>query len=719
MTSSHVLFEADVVIMLDRSVRINADLVEFDRKTNTVHAQPTAGSWVVIQTEELTMLAREVFIDATKSTMRATELKIHTAQGRIAAAKAERCENGDWLLTSIQFTACQKDYPHWSFAARRGCLHKNYLIKVSGITFSVGVVPVCCFPLAFFSLHATKSSSGFVFPKLYFDKKGTFGIKTEYYMDLGNRTDNTVGLFYRHKRGVIASDEFRWAAAPDELLHVTGKISQEWDSWIERHGKILKGNDTNYLFKADYLQPMTIGSLPVQSIVAVDLGSDKGIEYRFYNELNAVDDTFENWWIMRYHNDRYQLQGGCESDRVRQSRFTPQAGSPGALIETINNVTVTRIAPVDYASTAFPLARQLSYGHNFYGDYCDAYDESKRKRYDAESVLTDVQRLFHMRHSTLRFGYAGRAQTTFSLAGTQISAALLPQLQVRSAIKPEAELVEITYSKRPLHQVFMGAGVEWTLPEIQSDSFFLQPQFSWKYVPQLHQDHWYWMDKRDHVYAANTLASSCRFNWIGDDRFTTLLLSQGFNCGSSVDLFPLEKNPYERHLLPLELRFEQWYSNLFVSSEQLFSWKNSTLLQLITTIGVDYAGFSCALSHLYQHPALQQQAKLFSDVPHFLLVNVHLPLGKNLQAQYEGTYYASINNGFFDFRSVKPLGHGAYLSYRADCWALMFGYEEKRYKRCGNWESEQAFVVSFKLESLGSFAKKFKRPPLISDDEGS
>lgn len=720
VTPNQLEFIGDVVITADNKVRINAEKVFVDRTTNSIHVPPVEGSWIIIQTDDATMLARQLFINADSAEMKAHELKVHTAQGRISARSAECRTNGDWQMNDILFTACQEDYPHWSFAARRGCLHKKFLVRVSGISFMVGKVPIIFFPLVMFSLNSATSTSGFFFPKMYFDKNGFAGIKSEYYMDLGARCDNTVGLYYRHRLGIIASDELRWANSPEELFTINAKVSREWDSWIERDGKIVRGGDTNYLIKGKYLQPLNFGSVPVQSLVFLDLGSDKGIEYRFYNELNAVDNTFENFWILRHATNQYQLQGGCESERVRQSRFSQPLGPGTPLQEKINNLTVTRVAPLDYSSAYYPLNKWISYSQDCFVDYCDLRETEKLKMYDNQARLQEVRDLAHVNKGAMRFGYVGRAQCAYAIGSNHVVATLSPNLHLRSSLQSnnEPDPLALSSSSRPQQHAFVSGGVEWNFSELNWNRVFVQPQLSWSFVPQVKQDHWFWMDKYDRVYPSNVIAASTRCNYAGDDdSFSSLMVSQGVNCGSSVDLLPLVRNPYQRHMLPLTVRFEHSRDSLYLSCEQLLSWKHGTLLQLTTTVGLERESYNLSLSYLYQHPAFQRQCKLLSDVPHFLLCSITVPLGSKIQAQYESVFYADIKDKFFRLNRIRPLCQNVYLSYRSDCWAVLLGYEEKRYKRCGKWQSEQAFVFSFKLESLGSFAKKFKRPPMMNEEE--
>ena len=70
---------------------------------------------------------------------------------------------------------------------------------------------------------------------------------------------------------------------------------------------------------------------------------------------------------------------------------------------------------------------------------------------------------------------------------------------------------------------------------------------------------------------------------------------------------------------------------------------------------------------------------------------------------------------------ITPLIHRVRLDYSGHCWGFYIGFEQKKFNEYGNTRNERAIVFSFRLDSLGSFAKKFKRIPelLQVGSEGS
>jgi hypothetical protein len=115
---------------------------------------------------------------------------------------------------------------------------------------------------------------------------------------------------------------------------------------------------------------------------------------------------------------------------------------------------------------------------------------------------------------------------------------------------------------------------------------------------------------------------------------------------------------------------------------------------------------------LYQKPTTQVQRELLSDIPLFLMFGVTLPLGKHTQLHCDSSFY-STRSVFPLWHKVRPLSHRIRLDYDGHCWGVSLGFEEKRYRQYGNWKSEHAFSMSLRLDSLGSFTKRFKRPVVL------
>ena len=117
--------------------------------------------------------------------------------------------------------------------------------------------------------------------------------------------------------------------------------------------------------------------------------------------------------------------------------------------------------------------------------------------------------------------------------------------------------------------------------------------------------------------------------------------------------------------------------------------------------------------YLFQHESFRQKRDLLSHIPHFVLFGLAVPLGKHAMIRYDGQFYSEKGSKFLGFTKLRPLIHRLQLEYNGHCWGLAVGYEEKKYRDFGNDKRERAIVLSLRFDSLGSFAKKFKRPEII------
>jgi hypothetical protein len=112
---------------------------------------------------------------------------------------------------------------------------------------------------------------------------------------------------------------------------------------------------------------------------------------------------------------------------------------------------------------------------------------------------------------------------------------------------------------------------------------------------------------------------------------------------------------------------------------------------------------------LYQKTSVQRERELLSDIPFFLMFGITVPFGDRAQLHCDSSFY-SRRSIFPLWHKLSPLSHRIRLDYNGHCWGAALGFEEKRYRQYGNWKSEHAFSLSLRLDSLGSFTKRFKRP---------
>jgi hypothetical protein len=233
----------------------------------------------------------------------------------------------------------------------------------------------------------------------------------------------------------------------------------------------------------------------------------------------------------------------------------------------------------------------------------------------------------------------------------------------------------------------------------------------WEYLPKFAQRNWYHLDKFDYAYPKNQLACVIRNNWDTDNAHFNFDVKQAYDFYSAQDWFCLRRGVKQRHLLPLRYDLGCDHQNFHIGMSQEYDWGNFELLQSEINLGIMVNRVQCGIGYLFQKPQLQERRRLLSNIPHFVLVNFSVPLGAEMTLGYDGQFYASKRSSFFHFDGITPLIHRIRLEYDGHCWGWSVGFEEKKYKEYGIGRTERALVFAFRLDSLGSFAKKFRKVP--------
>jgi hypothetical protein len=199
--------------------------------------------------------------------------------------------------------------------------------------------------------------------------------------------------------------------------------------------------------------------------------------------------------------------------------------------------------------------------------------------------------------------------------------------------------------------------------------------------------------------------------WREGDFDIDLRLSQGYEFYSKNDIFPLNRCYNQEHLTPFQIFLSCSYNDCFsMHLLQEYSWKSLSLMQSEIAAVFSLNKYDFYLSYLYQKRALQRDRELVSDVPVFAVAGFTVPIGKHIQIHYDGSFYSRDRHAFPGFGGARPLLNRFKFNYDGHCWGVSFGFEEKRYRQYGKWKSERAITLSLSLESIGSFAQRFRRP---------
>lgn len=727
-----VLFLGDAEVLLDYKIHIFADQIELDKEDRTIVATSDADGFVKLENPDFLMLAEEIRLNLTDRTGMAKNLKIHVKEGFLSSAKAQKIDDQTWKMEHIKYTSCDRATPHWAFTAHQAMLYKNSVLKASGLLFKIGGIPVFAFPGLVFPLQ-NRAGSGFLTPRLSFDAELGFGFRQEYYSFLGPHCDTTIGFYLVEKKGFILSDEFRWAKSPDNFLIANSHYTKEWRALLEKKGKIVSATDKHYWIQGKYFQPCSLGSLNLQNLVQFDFGTDKRVGYHFLNDEEKVEDSFCNSATVRYRNKRNLAEFSVYTERSLRRQFVDcqeEEDFCAALLSDIfdcedddvkkrereEKVTVSYVPRYEWGISYYKILPHLFYRHDVVLDFAHLERRDIERFYINDSVESVRRVAPDVDVDTFRFLYAGSFRSSMKFLDQSILFFLRPELHLRSNVK-ESELHN-SHCK-----AFFSTGVEWAFPErmlASSDcrySHYIQPLIRWNYRKKFNQDHWHYIDKFDRIYPENRVEFVLQNNWQLDTFDLDIHLCQGYDVYNNSEIFPLRRCYNQKHLSPLRILAavssdKSSSTHVGLQLNQEYSWNNMSLLQAELTALFSWKKYDFFIAYLYQKEQLQKDRELLSDVPVFAKIGCTVPVAKGLLLHYNGNFFSKCRHTLPFFNAVHPLYQSVYLNYDGHCWGITLGFEEKRYRQYGKWKSERAITLSLRLESIGSFAQKFRRPQI-------
>jgi len=738
--NNFVILEGQVEILIDKKLHMWADRVVIDKTKQTLQAESNIDSTIIIEDENFLVLADKFFLNIALKTGYADNLRLHVEEGYFSAHKAEKLNDADWQLQDMVYTACDAEHTHWKIKARKAVVHGSYFVKASGIVFNVGCLPVFGLPSFAFPIQG-RSKSGFLIPHFAFDYEYGFGIKQEYYKYFSPHCDTTLGVDWRDRKGVVFFDEFRWARAPENFTQAYGQYAVLRRQYAERHDQIVKTTQHPYWINAkDYrLFSKAFDSADINTLTRIDFGTNKQIGYHFFNSTHDVDDTFANSGIARVYYPKNVINFTVETSKVSRKYFfehfsnqwpddvtnaAQTASKPLSVVKELEDrADVSPLPHVEWNTAFKHFGNLLLYRHDLFLDQM-LYRQWQFEQIYVNSVLAHQEKPFPLSKADLiRFLYRGYLGQTVSVAHNTLSIAMQPTFQCTSMLKERykasGNVIEHPFLNNGAYRFFLNYGAEWALPEgttFTNDglySYTIQPRFTWNFLPKFYQDHWYYIDHWDRTYPQNQLACTIRNYWDINQTQFTFDLKQGYDFYKQADIFPLRRATKQRHLLPLGYNFSCINNNFYVGLNQEFEWGDFDLLQSEISLGLTVNKVLFNTGYLFQKHTLQDSRQLLSNIAHFVTLNIAIPLSNSITVGYDGQFYASQRSSIFFFDGIAPLIHRIRLDYNGHCWGMYIGYEEKKYKEYGIGRNERAIVFTFRLDSLGSFAKKFRRTPLL------
>lgn len=741
-----VTLSGDVEIFIDNNLHIWADKVNIDKEKKLLVAKKMdtglfqTGA-VVIESQDLFILADQFSFDLNKKTALVKNIRVHVSEGYILANEAKKVDEDRWIMNNIVFTPCDAHVPHWSIYAKSAVLYKNYLVKIAGILFKAGEVPFFALPYMVLPLQK-RSESGFLLPKLSYDNDLGFGIRQEFYWSIAPRCDSTIGVDWRENKGLAFIDEFRWARSEESFTLINLRYALEKDAFVKKKDRIEKDTDKRYWIDGrDYRRFKKLSGKKIHSLLRVDFGSDKKIGYQFFDNFLRVDDTFYNSAILRCINNYDVLTFYFDSNQTTKSKFINLSDFEQKDIlrilpdeekeyidssqkEIEDKVTVFVLPHFEWNNVFHKIGKKVLFRQDFFLDHVFSREKKQDKYYVNSKVIKEGDLFSLDKVDSFRLFHNTDLQAYMKLKDQAFLFYLDSNFQIRTnlkdrSLKAKTNVLEGSFFDGGAYRFFLNGGAQWIMSELffeqnNNNYYYLQPSFKWDFLPKFKQDHWYYSDKWDRFYPTNKLEFNLKNNWCVDDVLIDLNISQGIDFYNKEDRFYLNRCPSQQHLLPLDIELSVDCDVVDLFFKQEYEWKNLQLLSTQFNLSFNLKDFKFYFATVYQHEKLQGVRGLFSDISNFLILSLTVPLVKNAKLYYEGQFYSHKKSSLFPFEKLRPLRHAIRIDYEGHCWGISLGYEEKRYKEYGNWKSDKAYTLFIKLESLGSFAKKFKKPDIIN-----
>lgn len=735
--ADRVSFRGEVEVWVDEKLHLWADIVDVDKKAQTLHARAQPGSFLKIENNDFIILAEQFYLSLLDKTGYAEKVRFHVDEGYLAADRAEKYGENEWRMIDMVYTPCDAYHAHWNLSADSAEVRGGYFIKACNIVFKIGGVPVFYLPRMVFPIQG-RSKSGFLIPRFYFDYVYGFGFKQEYYKYFGPHCDTTLAVDWRDKRGLVLSDEFRWACAPENFLHFKGHYAIARDSFVLKKDKIFKATDHRYWIQATDFRSSVLNNMLFASLTRLDFGTDKKIGYHFFNTTDDVDDQFYNSGHLRLFSPKNLVELSIADDKTIRRRFSPLvpdqleyfSGKQPMGVEVTSStqeledrVGLTYLPRFEWNSAYTIWGNIFSYRHDFFVDQV-TYRQYEYEKIFLNGVLAQENTLIpQTKADLLRAHYRADFRESFSLYDNTLSLWINPHFQFRSNLKKDLQHSKNVFERRVLgyggFRFFLTYGAEWALPEASvmredgSYTHFLQPLIRWELSPKFKQDHWYYFDRWDRQYPANQLVFVLRNSVITPQLALDWQLSQSYDFYGRSDIFFLRRGTLDKHLLPLSFDCSLSFNPLTIAATQEYEWRNGRLLQSEISVSCALKKMIISAGYLFQRNELQTERALLSNIPHFLTFSATIPLTEQTKLCYDAQFYAENRPHFFGFSTIRPLLHRVRLDYNGHCWGFYCGFEEKKYRESGNWKRECAIVLSVRLDSLGSFAQKFRQPQMM------
>lgn len=714
-----VCFEGAVEVFIDENLHIWADKVTINKEKQFLKAETVIGACVKVEGNDFVLLADSIFVNLNDRSFKADNIKLDLDGRYITAKKAEKTSTEKWRIFNLKYTACNKDFPHWSFQSTFAQAQK-YAIQAQNILFKIGTFPIIWLP-GIIVPSQKKSNSGFLLPRLMLNKRYGFCYDQAFYLDIMPNLDSTFGFNIKQKEGLEIYNQFRRGRSSESYMILDSKYVRDWNFLTEKDSKIVKSKkgENRYEIEGFFFDRMRFSGFWLHHLARVNIASDLRIDYDFFSRTDDVEDRYINNWTSRIFNSRNQAFVSFSSDKVfREKFFNVSKNHNNFKEEQVDRFLLVRVPHLEWNTAFYNLFSNINYKHNmFFDGVFFGRQFTIREIAGLDIVGSQFLRLIP-RDSTARLYYESTIEQSFKLDKSLFNISFSPNIQFRSRIK---QLKDIKHSifNQPImaegaYRILVKSKAELALPPVSSYSkdmsraYFEQDVITWTFIPKYTQRQWFLVDEYDKIFPTNQIKfESKHFVYLDDFQFD-LIARLSYDFYRQRDLLPIVRFSPRSFAVPLSVNGGVQYKDHGVS----FLWEFDLLRRVLVQSQLDanfrFGDVLLDLSWIYQTPQIQKVRNLFSNIPTFFTINFKVPFNKLFCVNYFGQYYSNNRSVLGFVITPRVLLHRIKLDYIGHCWGISIGYERKQNRQEGIPRPETSYFVSFNLESLGSFAKRFR-----------
>src|SRR5262245_8165962 len=206
------------VVVTYQDMRIEADEATYDETTKVL----TAGERIrfIRGAEHLDAASIRINLASKEGTL--TRVSGELGPGLfVAAAEADRKEDGHYLLRNATITTCDSSSPGWTLALARAVVNPNKQVTARNSIFRLENVPLFYLPYVMVPAANRSRSTGFLIPATSTSTTKGRSVRESFYWAINRSSDATFTGEYFTERGPAGTVDFRAVPRADSKIELT------------------------------------------------------------------------------------------------------------------------------------------------------------------------------------------------------------------------------------------------------------------------------------------------------------------------------------------------------------------------------------------------------------------------------------------------------------------------------------------------------------------